>query len=209
MTKSPPYASTGDIESFFEKVEMLKAPKAVDAAWASAYLGSKQPPAIPTMLEWLGVLNDGVPSQEKWTELRSPDTRRKLLADAVLPAYSAVIEQLDVDKASRSDLDRAFVKAYGMGDPAKYVNCFVTLSRHAGLSVAAVSRAAARNDGERAKAPAPGSARRDRSVPRRVTRPVAFAVTLTIEIPAEWGPDEVRQRLETVRRALDEQGATG
>jgi hypothetical protein len=61
-TPKPPYTSVSDVDAFFDRVQTIaepKSPKKVDSGWVESYqFQTAHPSAIPSMLRWLGVIDE-------------------------------------------------------------------------------------------------------------------------------------------------------
>jgi hypothetical protein len=213
-----PYTSVSDVDAFFERVETIgepKPPKKVDSSWVATYgFQTAHPSAIPSMLRWLNIINDEGESTGVWNELRVDSKRQSTLQRLVKEAYGAVFDEVDVEKAVQRDLRGAFVSAYSLGVPNRHINCFLALCRHAGITTAV--EASARESKSAAvpkpKAPKPAGSPKSTSAPssrpKPKTQPLAqtggLNVTVNIEIPSDWTEEQIRERIETVRRAASE-----
>jgi hypothetical protein len=221
VAKTPkiPYTSVSDVDAFFERVQTIaepKPPKKVDSAWVETFgFKTAHPSAIPSMLRWLGVINDDGESTGVWNELRVDSTRQTTLEGLIKGAYSAIFDSVDVDSASLRDLRGAFVSAYSLGVPTRQISCFLALCKQAGIKTAveATSREAKRNGEAKPKlkpTPKPKAAETNgaRTTSRRESRKVVtegsgINVTLNVEIPAAWTEDQIRERIAAVARALE------
>jgi hypothetical protein len=228
MAKNPtvPYTSVSDVEAFFERVENIgepKPPKKVDRAWVESYqFQTAHPAAIPSMLRWLGVINEDGESTGSWNDLRIDSKRQETLTRLVKEAYSAVFDSITVESANERDLRGAFVSAYDIGDPGRQIKCFLALCQQAGIKTAveAVSRAAEpkpRDNG--AAKPKVSSSSNSGPKPKATTRTEkhqpgrrrvattetgeSIHVRLNVEIPAEWSEAQIRARVAAVTRALE------
>lgn len=220
-TLKTPYTSVSDVDAFFERVETIgepKPPKKVDSAWVVSYqFKTAHPHAIPSMLRWLGVIDDEGHSTGVWNELRVDASRETTLARLVKEAYRAVFDAVDVEKATIRDLRGAFVSAYAIGDPGRQIKCFLALTRLAGIATAeeATPRERESKPTRDAKAnhrpsSARNSANKDKAnaTPRRERHqrgpdPSGVNITLNIEIPATWTEDQIRERIAAVTRAME------
>jgi hypothetical protein len=220
-TLKTPYTSVGDIEAFFERVQTIaepKPPKKVDSAWVESYqFKTAHPSAIPSMLRWLGVIDEESESAGVWNDLRVDGTRQTTLARLVKDAYGAVFDAVDVEKATARDLRGAFVSAYSIGDPGRHIKCFLALCQQAGIATAeeATARESKQNGDSKPKAKskaAPTNGTSRPTTPRRArqTRAVPEAsgvsVNLNVEIPADWSEEQIRERIAIVTRALGPSG---
>jgi hypothetical protein len=221
MVKSPtvPYTSVADVEAFFSRVGNIgepKPPKKVDGDWVESYqFQTAHRFAIPSMLRWLGVIDDEGESTGIWNDLRIDAKRQETLTRIVKEAYSAVFESIAVENASNSDLRGAFLSAYGLGDPGRQIKCFLALCQQAGIKTAveAVSRTAEskprENGASKPKASTTnGSAKTTKRTPSRTSGRMTetgggIQVTLNVEIPAEWSEQQIRDRIAAVTRALE------
>jgi len=218
----PPYTATADVESFFDRIETIAAPKKLDKPWVESFLPTvKQPGAIPALVRWLGIIGeDGAATPAIWNKVRMPKTRPDALAPLVHDAYSDVFEGVTVEKAIRDDLDGIFVTTYeGMGDSQRYVGCFLTLCQLAGIPTAAVrdNNTATTNGSGSPIAAKKTAARQSKKqtppkIPARTNEfPPAFSasgamIVLNVEIPASWTEVEIRERISVVSRAVREAG---
>ncbi|HEX5369545.1 MAG TPA: DUF5343 domain-containing protein [Dehalococcoidia bacterium] len=218
--KRPPYTGGSDIETFFDRIKTMQAPKKIDNAWVTTYkMAPNQPEGMPSLLKWLGIIDkDGAADPTVWDGVRLPQTRPETLRPLMEAAYSEVFERLDVEHASHDDLSSTFVVAYGMGDPRRYVKCFLTLCDLAGLS----TEAAAKSTENGAAAPSPARATKSEKKPKverqvngskgqngHVPIPPTTAgvlLSFAVEIPAEWDEEQIRDRVVTVARVLSEAG---
>jgi hypothetical protein len=217
----PPYASAADLTKLFERIGTIGDPGNVDTKWVVSYkLAASQPEAIVSVLKWLKVIDHKGKSLGVWNDVRVAASRQKKLAELVRAAYDAVFERIDVEQAGLEDLQGTFIQAYGSGDPARHVTCFLALCAHAGISTKVKARPVARRFVKEPDAAAPrqssapplqhgsvsstkasmGSSGRDG--PNWQTPPVT--ISLNVEIPAEWSEQQIRERLSSVRRASEE-----
>jgi hypothetical protein len=218
----PPYTSVSDVDAFFDRVQTIaepKPPKKVDSGWVGSYgFETAHPSAIPSMLRWLGVVDESFESTGVWNDLRVDGTRQTTLARLVREAYKPIFDAVEVDQASTRDLRGAFVSAYEIGDPGRHIKCFLALCKQAGVATAeeAVARereakpkqpSEPKKPAKKATAANAPSARRQSTANRGrklVARETSgVSVTLNVEIPAEWSEDEIRARIAAVTRALE------
>jgi hypothetical protein len=216
--KRPPYTSAGDIEAFFERIRTMQAPSKIDTAWVTTYkLAPKQPSGMPTLLRWLGIIDEaGGADQALWDGLRVPQTRAETLRPLVEAAYAEVFDRLSVEEASLDDLESTFVLAYGMGDPDKQLRCFLTLCEIAGMSLTAAAPRGAEVNGAATQRTKSAAKAKPRAVDGSMTRTAGSArtspsatgvlVSFAIEIPAEWDEDRIRERVTTITKVLGEAG---
>jgi hypothetical protein len=215
-----PYTSVSDVDAFFERVETIaepKPPKKVDSGWVESYqFETAHPSAIPSMLRWLGVIDEEGESTSVWNDLRVDATRQTTLARLVREAYKGVFDAVDVENATVRDLRGAFVSAYSIGDPGRHIKCFLALCRQAGIATGEEAKARERNlkqNGETktrrkpvstsngpSEAKVTPSGERHRTSARDAS---GVSITLNIEIPAGWTEEEIRQRIAAVARALE------
>lgn len=222
-TPKPPYASVSDVEAFFVRVQTIaepKSPKKVDSGWVENYqFKTAHPAAIPSMLHWLGVINDEGQSTGVWNDLRVEGTRQTTLGRLVKEAYKAVFEAIEVENATARDVRGAFVSAYAIGDPARQINCFLALCQQAGIKTAVeATTRESKQSGDTKPKPKPKATpirggTKTRSVQQRKIREGASAtsgisVTLNVEIPANWSEDQIRARIAAVTRALESADAS-
>jgi hypothetical protein len=207
----PPYASAGDLDTFFDRIAKMGAPVRIDQKWVKDYkLAAAQPPAIVSVLKWLGIIDqNGKPTTRLWDEVRVPASRQAKLEELVRASYSEVFNAIDVSEASRDELEGTFIQVYQSGDPGRHVVCFVALCRHAGIPTKAVGPSKPKpGDGE----PRRRERKRERKAsPRPKTPPsgqqqvqgvsTGITIALNVEIPAEWSEEQIRERVEAVRRA--------
>ncbi len=208
--KRPPYASTVDLDTFFDKIRGLSDPETVTSKWVATYkLAASQPEGLVGALKWLNVIDRQGKSQGVWTDLRT-HKRAETLERLVEEAYADVFNQIDVPEADRQALEGAFIHAYGSGNTVRPIACFLALCRHAGIETKAAVRQASRSAtipaAQTASVRADGAAPRSQSTPQpkraAADRHGGIAVTLNVEIPADWSDAQVRQRIELVRRAI-------
>jgi hypothetical protein len=220
-TPKTPYTSVSDVEAFFSRVETIgepKPPKKVDSSWVATYgFKTAHPSAIPSMLRWLGVINDEGESTGVWNDLRVDSTRQPTLERLVKEAYSGVFDAIDVGKADMRTLRGAFVSVYGLGDPARHIKCFLALCQQAEIPTAVETQAreskAATEPKPKTRTPKPpspatgakGDGKRTRMQETRggsSAMPTGgLNITLNVEIPADWTEDQIRDRVAAVRRA--------
>lgn len=203
----PPITATSDIDAFFERMRTLAAPRRIDQAWARDFRLHKQ--VIP-MLAWIGVTNSiGEPDHERWNDLRAPRTRATSLDGALRQSYDPIFRQIDLVSATRTDLEGAFISAYQMGDPARYVRAFVALCRHAHLDLTAFPKHAVDmgRTGRHEATPRDQSPKEPigttGALPLRARLP-GLSISLSIEIPATMDGPAIRSRLALVRDAIAE-----
>ncbi len=212
----PPYTSVSDVNAFFERVQTIaepKPPKKVDRAWIESYqFETAHPSAIPSMLRWLGVIDDDGESMGVWNDLRVDGTRQTTLARLVKEAYKGVVDAVDVENATARDLRGAFVSAYSIGDPARHITCFLALCQQAGIKTAAATARESKQKRDSKPSPKAGVSTKGASKtpmgkqrePRRtVSDEGGVTVTLNVEIPASWTEDQIRERIAEVRRAVE------
>jgi hypothetical protein len=206
-----------DIDAFFERIETIaepKPPKKVDSSWVESYgFQTAHPSAIPSMLRWLGVINDESESTGVWNSLRVDSTRAETVQRLVEAAYAGIFDAVEVEKASTRDLRGAFVSVYSLGDPGRHIKCFLALCRQGRIVTAGEASAGTTTPSDRPKS-APDSKRRSRpqgvTTPptrRRTPRPRETGdanITLNVEIPADWTEDQIRARIAAVSRAADQ-----
>lgn len=211
-TLKTPYTSVSDVDAFFNRIENIgepKPPKKVDTAWVQNFgFETAHPSAIPTMLRWLGIINEELESTGVWNELRVDAKRKPTLERLVKEAYKGIFDVIDVSKASARDLRGAFVSAYSIGDPRRQINCFLALCRQAGIETAeqASTREPKTANGAKPAKPKVSSASGKAAAPKppRKDAPSGVTVTLNVEIPAEWTEEQIRERLAIVNRAAEQ-----
>jgi hypothetical protein len=218
----PPYTSVSDVDAFFQRVETLAEPKpskTVDSDWVKSYgFETAHPSAIPSMLRWLGVIDEDGKSTGVWNDLRVDGKREATLQRLVKQAYEGVFEAIDVEHATARDLRGAFVQVHSIGDPARQIKCFLALCQQAGIptAVEANSRSqpndkAAKTQKPRAKAtpakpdrtiPAPSKPPRDKTKSQSSSTRVGISMNLNVEIPAEWTESDIKDRVSAVASAI-------
>lgn len=211
--RRPPYTSGSDVQTLFESIRNKQAPKKLDTEWVKSYKIAQQTEAIPSLLEWLGIVDDaGAVDVETWNRVRIPQSREAALAPLVRSGYAEIFERIDVESASQEDLASTFVLAYSMGDPSRQVRCFVALCELAGISVGAdVKKERSEHPSTPEKttgAKTTAQTKAGKETPR--TNPVVSSagifVSLSVEIPAAWDEGQIRDRVVTVARVLSEVG---
>lgn len=217
MAEKPPYTSVNDVDAFFDRVQTIaepKPPKKIDTAWVESYgFETGHPSAIPSMLRWLGVVDDENESTGVWDKLRVDNAREEALGGLVRDAYKPLFDAVDVEKATARDLRGAFVSTYSIGDPARHIKCFLALCRHAGIPTAEAAQTRGTNGKEQAAESNSRSrpARKNETQPRKqrmhqrqapkLPGQPGVSITLNVEIPAEWTEEEIRERIAAVTRA--------
>jgi hypothetical protein len=215
--RKPPYSSAAALDSFFDKIRTLGDPGTVDAKWAKTYgFEPALPSSIPTTLRWLGVIDDKGKTQGVWNNLRPPATRSEVLAPMVRQAYHEVFDSIDLETANREVLEATFIHAYASGDVGRPITCFLTLCRHAGISISAEAsrsgRQSASNGAASVKVPAPkkmsaSQAGRNQAPARSpevsLVGRSGVLINLTVEIPADWSTEQIAARIAEIKRALD------
>jgi hypothetical protein len=220
----PPYASAGDLEAFFDRMGNMHEPKKVDNDWVESFgLAATQPSAIVSVLKWLKIVDENGASLGIWDDIRIPTNRQKKLKELVEASYQAIFDQFeDISKASMDDLRGAFIRAYKSGDTGRHITCFIALCNHAGIPISAQPQIRAGRAADREKAPAskkaakkeqvkaPATAKQAGGPGRRRTpaQPQEVTISVNVEIPADWSEEQIRERLEAVRRAAEEDGGT-
>jgi hypothetical protein len=211
----PPEVAAGDIDKLFERMRTIAPPPKVDADWAKSFNLTD----ATIILNWLGLTKDGgVTDSGLWNRVRMPATRQASLSDLVRASYAKIFEQIDVSEATKEDLEGAFVNEYNLGDTGRYIRAFITFCRHAGIPVAASD---SRPDAT-PTAPAtlvrtgPGVRKATKqapavAAPRHVDGPLRKTpaardgcISVSVEIPAEWTEEQIRERLAVVARVLAE-----
>jgi len=191
-----------------------KPPKKVDTAWVKNFgFDTAHPSAIPSMLRWLGVIDEEDQSTGVWDKLRVASTRQETLAQLVRSAYQPIFDAIDVEHASTSDLRGAFVSAYSVGDPRRHIGCFLALCNHAGIATAeeATSRESSTGGETKPKAVTPKKSQASKATsPKTPRQPRQIApegggitITLNVEIPADWTEEQIRERYAAVARAVE------
>lgn len=143
--------------------------------------------------------------------------------ERVREAYEPIFDQIDVEEASQADIEGAFVNQYGLGDTRRYVRAFGAFARHAGMTIPALApRVAAASTGattterpSKDRPPVGRSERRQKPDPAprgpsgggRAGSAGSAAINVNVEIPADWTEDQIKERLATVRRALEDSGS--
>lgn len=216
--RRPPYATIAQIEALFERIGRMGDPGTVDKAWVENYkLAPTQPQAIVALLRWLGVIDGDGKSVGIWDDLRIPATRDAKLEELVRASYKEVFDLIDVSQATREDLEGTFIQAYKSGDPGRPVTCFIGLCKQAGIPMTADARSQKADDGA---LPAKKVKKAEKKEPKRETaaskqkqsagagrdgkQKQAVTISVNVEIPAEWSEEQIRERLEAVRRATSE-----
>lgn len=212
--RKPPYASAGAIDTFFDKIRSIGPPTVVDSKWAVSYgLDVKLPASIPTMLKWIGVIDENLKpiSAEAWNKIRFPNTRPDALAPLVREGYREVFDAITVEEADKEIIEATFAQVYGSGDVGRIVTCFLTLCRQAGITTKAAAGRAPNGQSAQPKArvvsvvtPKPKAKPERQSKPeQRESRPLALGLNVTVEIPADWTDEQIETRIATIRRALE------
>jgi hypothetical protein len=212
--RKPPYSSARAIDSFFDKMKTIGDPGTVNARWAKTYgFEPSLAASIPTTLRWLGVINEAGTTTGIWNSLRPPTTRAEVLDPLVRKAYHEIFDAIEVETANRELLEATFIHAYETGDLGRPLTCFLSLCRHANITTAAEpSRATKSGDKpSRARVPSPPASPRSKGQsthgePRRSGARnrghVDLAVTVAVEIPAEWTEAQIEQRIAAVKRIV-------
>jgi hypothetical protein len=210
--RTPPYTSAGDLDRLFERIKTLGEPGKVDSKWVESYkIAKSQPQAVVSVLRWLGVIDDDGASQGVWSDLRTK--RAETLERLITSSYADVFSRVDVSAASREDIEGTFITAYSTGSTDRPVKCFLALCSHAGIETNAVQR---RTTQKHSTSPATAKVQKpnktsaasgNTSGPRKTKLgaddgALDIAVTLNVEIPADWNDEQVRQRVEAVRKAI-------
>jgi len=217
--RRPPYASETDLDAFFGRIATVADPGKVDTAWVKSFGWAKaQPEAIVSVLKWLRIIDDKGKSLGVWDEVRVVATRQAKLVDLIRSAYDGVFTRVDVAQATTQDLNGAFVQAYQSGDPRRHITCFLALCKHAGIGTLAV---ATQSPPAPAGATTSGGAQRNPTGKRRAGKgsangpgqdrtpkrgqPGSVTISVNVEIPADWSEEQIRERLETVRRVTQQE----
>jgi hypothetical protein len=215
--KKLPYAGAGAIDRFFAAVRTIRDPGQVDADWTTSNkIGEGI--AIPSMLRFLGVLNeDFTPaSLDLWQDLRMPDTRQATLKRLVEASYSDLFNAVDVAEASRDSLRVSFERIYKLGNANDRITTFLKLCELAGISLnrlkTPVRKAFAREPkAAPAKTPKPAAPKQTKPAEKRQiridpppTESLALTISLAIEIPAAWDEAQIKERVQSVARAARE-----
>jgi hypothetical protein len=191
--------------------------------WVESFgLAATQPSAIVSVLKWLGIVDQKGASLGVWDDVRIASSRQAKLGELVRKSYDAIFDQFDeVSKASMEDLRGAFIRAYKSGDPGRPITCFIELCNQAGIPISAQPKTRRRKETHgkpsvskrptktvKTEPGAPGASGKKRH--RRPTPRVQQGVTISVnvEIPAEWSEEQIRERLDVVRRATEGGGAT-
>lgn len=204
--KRPPYTSKADLERLFDRMRTLADPGTIDSKWVESYgLAASQPPAVLSVLKWLGVVDESGVSAGVWNDLRVLSTRPEVLRGLIETAYSDIFARIDLATATRQDIDGAFISAYRSGNTDRPVGCFLALCEQAGIETGTTSAARnvavgsapkrERREGGKRRSPVLGR------VPREAGDP-SVVLQLNVEVAAEWSEDQVRERIKTVRDAL-------
>lgn len=219
----PPYTAAADVEAFFDRIETIAAPKKkFDKAWVESFLPTiKQPEGIPALVKWLGIVgDDGTADPTIWNKVSIPQTRAEGLSPLVREAYSDVFEGVNVEEANRGVLNGTFKTTYDeVGNPQRYVGCFLALCKLAGIATTASTReskATSNGSGSPAAAKKTIAGQPNRETKPKIPTsenepPPAFAssrvtIVLNVEIPADWTEAEIRERIAVVTRAVRETG---
>jgi Family of unknown function (DUF5343) len=191
-----------------------QAPKNVDTEWVKAYkLAAKQPEGIPSLLKWLGIVNqDGSAKPEVWDAVRLPQSRPAALEPLVREAYSDVFDRIDVEQVGTEELEATFVIAYGMGNADRHVRCFLVLCELAGIPTATAKKPATAKGEADTRTKQPAKEQKQRTPARgagaqHVPPPPpqgSVILSLSVEIPAEWNKDQIRERVLAVSQVLSE-----
>jgi hypothetical protein len=213
--RKPPYASAGAIDTFFEKIKSIGPPTTVDSKWAVSYgLDVKLPASIPTMLKWIGVIDDNNKpvSSDVWNKIRFANTRTDVLAPLVREGYREIFEAITVEDADKEIIEATFGQTYGSGDVGRVVTCFLTLCRQAGITtkVGAGRQANGQTTQRKTRTVSvvtqkPKKQDESKGTPksdRGQSHPLALALNLTVEIPADWTEEQIEKRIETISKAL-------
>jgi hypothetical protein len=216
LPNKPPYTSADAVDQFFSRIANIgepKPPKAIDSQWVEDFgFDTAHPAAIPSMLKWLGVIDEEGVSTGVWNSLRVESTREETLARLIRESYAELFERVDVEGASLSDVRGGFINAYSLGDVARHVKCFKTLCDHAGIALAISSPQSSKvtksgtTKESRANTPKPPKPKTPAPRMNRAVAPQQVSIALNVEIPAEWNEAEIQERIEIVNRALS--GAT-
>lgn len=206
----PPEAATGDIDRLFDRLRTLAPPTKVDQGWAKSFSLTD----AVKVLTWLGLVRDGKPTDPAlWNRVRLLASRQDALGELVRESYKAIFNQIDVAEATREDIEGAFVNQYNLGDTSRYIRAFGALCRHAGIAVPALEPrhapaapdAAASASGGRPTNP-PTQSRPANTGGRPSARPPETApapvLTASIEIPADWTEEQIKERLALVKRLI-------
>lgn len=212
------------MDAFFERITRINEPtKAVDSTWVESFgFETGHPSAIPSMLKWLKVIDEHGISTGVWKKLRVPATKEETLGELVRLAYAPIFESVDMESATTEDIGGAFLSAYSIGDARRHIICFLALCRHAGIETAAGAQQSepresrprqAKTTAQKAvteRKPAERKAERTRHEgkaerDRPPTTPMA-AVSVNVELPADWDDEKVQARLAAVAKALRDNG---
>ena len=216
--KKLPYAGVGAIDRFFDTIRPIRDPGRVDAEWTEKQ-GVGEGVAIPTMLKWLGVVDDDYKpvTPKLWEDLRLPDTRQATLRQLVETSYGDVFKAVDVSQARRNDLRVAFERTYKLGHAGDRVITFLKLCDIAGIPLKALDstrpgKAQTNKPKPKPGEPTPPKSGKTPTPPRApqqrqdLQHPPALGVTISVsvEIPADWTEEQVKARLAAVARAAKE-----
>jgi hypothetical protein len=211
--KRPPYTSAADLNRLFERMRTIGDPGTIDSKWVTSFnLASSQPEGVVAALKWLGVIEKDGSSTGVWNEIRA--SKAETLKRLMETAYADIFSRVDVEEASREDLEGAFISAYDSGSTAKLIKCFLALCEHAGIETKVEQHRSPGVTGSspgKAAKPAAGKAQpkvTETTPPKRKQVPagdgvVAVGLSLNIEIPANWSEEQVTKRIASVRRAVE------
>lgn len=206
--KRPPYASVNDLEGFFQRMSNMQEPAKVDSEWVASYnLATAQPQAIVSVLKWLKIVDNQGASLGVWDDVRIPASRQQKLAELVRAAYADIFDKIDdISQASMDDLKGAFIQAYKGGDPRRVITCFLGLCNLAGIATASTVKK--RQSSSNAKVPAARPASKPKPAaapPKKHGKPQSerpsVSVNFTMEVPADWTEEQIRQRYEAILHA--------
>jgi Family of unknown function (DUF5343) len=217
----PPYTAAADITSFFDRIKTMQPPEKIDTPWVeSLKIAATQPSGVVGLVKWLGIASEaGVPDPAVWNKVRIPTTRAEALDPLVRTGYSKIFDRLDVEQATRQDLEGTFVNEYEVGDPQRKISCFLALCELAGIKVSAAGETANTTNGSGS----PAAAKKSIADPKKKQQAAAktpppppdpppassssgVTIALNVEIPADWTEAEIRERIAVVSRAVRETG---
>jgi hypothetical protein len=210
----------------FERVRQMQKPARIDREWVSSFgLAQSQPEGVVGLLKWLRVVDANGGVDDVWTELRT--SPQPTLERLVRQSYAAVFDSIDVAVADRAMVDGAFITSYQTGSTSRPVAAFFVLCELAGIEVAARSQASAprapsprkeaapRRDGQvnaRRRPVSDGTVRHERDgavIPKETGR-AEVRVSINVDIPAEWTPEQVEARIHLVLASIGRpQGTAG
>ena len=211
----PPYTTQSDLDQLFKRMATMQDPKQISTKWVKDYnLAATQPAAVVSVLKWLGVFDDDGKSLGVWNDLRIESKREATLRGLMEKAYSAIFDRVEIAKADRQHLKGAFIDAYASGDPGRPIKCFLTLCDYAGIEAAAAEdsrKSPSRDTGNAKSGKSSGASASPKPKPSTKTptakepapaAPGGIAVTLNVEIPADWSEEQIRKRVTLIRDVI-------